>query len=287
MSVVAQKTEKLQKILAESGLGSRREMERLIEAGRVTVNGQVAPIGTRVGPADVVRVDRRVVTRRAAVKTRVILYHKPEGEIVSRDDPDGRPHVFENLPMIRGGRWIAVGRLDYNTEGLLIFTNSGELANHLAHPRFEVEREYAVRIVGVLTPQQADQLREGILLEDGPAAAAELQDCGGEGTNHWYRVVVTEGRQREVRRMFEAMGFMVSRLIRTRFGQLTMPRRLAKGRWHELEPVEVDKILRWAGLKGAQHAVAHKPAVPRPRIDAPRQRLRVEAKSIETKRRKK
>lgn len=286
MSAVLQRTEKLQKILAESGLGSRREMERLIEAGRVTVNGQVAPIGMRVGPADVVRIDRHIVARRAETKTRIILYHKPEGEIVSRDDPDGRPHVFENLPMIRGGRWIAVGRLDYNTEGLLIFTNSGELANNLAHPRFEVEREYAVRIVGVLTPQQADELRQGILLEDGPAAAAELQDCGGEGTNHWYRVVVTEGRQREVRRMFEAMGFMVSRLIRTRFGQLTMPRRLAKGRWHELEPIEVDKVLRWAGLKGAQQAVAHKPAVPRARVSAPRQRLRVEAKSIETKRRK-
>lgn len=286
MSAVLQKTEKLQKILADSGLGSRREMERLIEAGRVTVNGQVAPIGTRVGPADVVRVDRHIVARRAEIKTRIILYHKPEGEIVSRDDPDGRPHVFENLPMIRGGRWIAVGRLDYNTEGLLIFTNSGELANNLAHPRFEVEREYAVRIVGVLTPQQADELRQGILLEDGPAAAAELQDSGGEGTNHWYRVVVTEGRQREVRRMFQAMGFMVSRLIRTRFGQLTMPRRLAKGRWHELEPVEVDKVLRWAHLRESQQTVAHKPTVPRPRVAAPRQRLKVEARSIETKRRK-
>lgn len=287
MSIALQATEKLQKILAESGLGSRRDMERLIEAGRVTVNGQVAPIGTRVGPSDIVRVDRRVIARRLANKTRIILYHKPEGEIVSRDDPDGRPHVFENLPMIRGGRWIAVGRLDFNTEGLLVFTSSGELANHLAHPRFEVEREYAVRIVGVLTPQQADQLREGVLLEDGPAAAAELQDCGGEGTNHWYRVVLSEGRHREVRRMFEAMGFMVSRLIRTRFGQITLPRRLAKGRWHELEAVEVDKILRWAGLKGPQSAATQKPAVGRPRVAAPRKRLRVEAKSIETKRRKK
>lgn len=281
MKEVAEKTEKLQKVLADSGLGSRRDMERLIEAGRVTVNGQLAPIGTRVGARDVVRVDRRVITRAAAPKTRIIIYHKPEGEIVSRDDPDGRRHVFEHLPRIRGGRWVAIGRLDFNTEGLLIFTNSGELANRFAHPRFEVEREYAVRTVGVLTPEQAQRLREGVMLEDGPAAVSELEDRGGEGTNHWYRVVLSEGRHREVRRLFEVLGLMVSRLIRTRFGPLAMPRRLAKGRWHELDPLEVDAVVRWAGLPRTARSAARTPARAR------QGRSAVKPRSIETRRRKK
>jgi 23S rRNA pseudouridine2605 synthase len=216
----------------------------------VTVNGQVAELGARISDEDMVRVDRKNVRVRAAGKMpRIMLYHKPEGEIVSRDDPEGRPSVFDRLPQMRTSKWIAIGRLDFNTSGLLIFTTSGELANHLMHPRFEVEREYAVRTLGTLTPEQMKQLTDGIELEDGTANFDTLSDQGGEGINHWYRVILREGRNREVRRMFEAVGLTVSRLMRVRFGAINLPPRLKRGQTMELDPVQVRQILKWAGIE--------------------------------------
>lgn len=193
-------------------MGSRREMERLIESGIVTVNGNPAKLGDRVSAEDVIRVEGRLVRRlspEAADTPRVLLYHKPAGEIVSRDDPEGRPSVFNHLPRVPGGRWIAVGRLDFNTEGLLLFTTSGSLANRLMHPRYEMEREYAVRTVGELTPEDEAKLLAGVELEDGPAKFETLTDEGGKGLNHWYVVTIREGRNREVRRLFESVNLTV------------------------------------------------------------------------------
>ena len=256
-----QPTQKLQKILAQAGLGSRRDMEELIKAGRVTVNGQVAELGARISDEDMVRVDRKNVRVRAAGKMpRIMLYHKPEGEIVSRDDPEGRASVFDRLPQMRTSKWIAIGRLDFNTSGLLIFTTSGELANHLMHPRFEVEREYAVRTLGTLTPEQLEQLTAGVELEDGTANFDTISDQGGEGINHWYRVVLREGRNREVRRMFEAVGLTVSRLMRVRFGAINLPPRLKRGQTMELDPLQVRQILKWAGIEAP--AIADKQSRP-------------------------
>jgi 23S rRNA pseudouridine2605 synthase len=219
-------------------------MEQLILSGRVTVNGKVATIGARVGGNDTVRVDRRII-RLGLVPAfpRIIIYHKPEGEIVSRSDPQGRPSVFDHLPAMRSAKWIAVGRLDYNTSGLLIFTSSGELANRLMHPKFEIEREYAVRVRGELSAWQIRQLRKGVMLEDGKAKFECLEVEGGEGANRWYRVTVKEGRNRLVRRMFEALGFTVSRLIRVRFGRVNLPPRLKRGHSLELDQSDVAAIV--------------------------------------------
>ncbi|WON75505.1 pseudouridine synthase [Nitrosospira sp. Is2] len=237
-------TQKLQKLLAQAGLGSRREMEELISAGQATINGKVAHIGDRVGAEDVVRVGKRVIHSKSGKRPpRVMLYHKPEGEIVSRDDPQGRPSVFDKLPQMQSSKWIAIGRLDYNTSGLLIFTTDGELANRLMHPRFEVEREYAVRIIGRLTPEQTELLTTGVKLEDGLAKFDYLSDEGGEGSNHWYRVILKEGKNREVRRMFEAVGLTVSRLMRVRFGPINLPPRLKRGRCLELNETEIRRLL--------------------------------------------
>ncbi len=243
-------SEKLHKMLAAAGLGSRRDMEMLIATGRVSVNGQPVQVGDRVTPNDVVRVDGRVVRLPwdAANQPRILLYHKPEGEIVSRDDPQGRPSVFDQLPKLKGERWIAIGRLDYNTEGLLIFTTNGELANRFMHPRFDVEREYAVRVLGdELTPEQIQALKTGVQLEDGEARVESITVGGGEGANKWYNLVIKEGRNREVRRLFEALGLTVSRLIRVRFGPISLPPRLKRGQRLELTPDEVAKVLRWNG----------------------------------------
>ncbi len=223
-------------------------MEALIAAGRVRVNGEPAHIGQRVRPGDQVKVDGRLVQLRFAdALPRVLLYHKPAGEIVSADDPEGRPSVFDSLPSIKGGRWIAVGRLDFNTSGLLVFTTSGELADRLMHPRYGLEREYAVRVAGELTPAQMRELQTGIELEDGPARFEQISDEGGRGLNHWYRVVIKEGRNREVRRMFEAMGLTVSRLIRVRYGPLALPPGLKRGRHLELSRDEVQALLDTVG----------------------------------------
>ena len=246
-------TAKLQKVLAQAGLGSRREMEELIRAGRVTVNGEPAGIGARVGPSDVIRVEGRLV--RGAERgrpPRVLLYHKPEGEIVSRDDPAGRASVFDRLPPARGAKWLAIGRLDYNTGGLLLLTTAGELANRMMHPRYGLEREYAVRVRGRLSEEQLARLRSGIPLDDGMARCDAVEDGGGEGTNRWYRVVIREGRNRVVRRMFDALGLTVSRLMRVRFGSVTLPPRLKRGQYLELPPREVQQLLASLGLIDGQ-----------------------------------
>ncbi|MFZ2161784.1 MAG: pseudouridine synthase [Sideroxyarcus sp.] len=248
----AQPGERLQKVLAQAGIGSRREMEEWISAGRVTVNGAVAKLGGRVSEGDKVQVDGRNIRlqlQEEQIMPRVLLYHKQEGEIVSRDDPKERANVFDALPKLRGQKWIAIGRLDFNTSGLLIFTTSGELANRLMHPRFEVEREYAVRVQGEMTPDQIHQMtNDGIELEDGQVRFEQFTDEGGEGYNHWYRLVLKEGRNRVVRRTFEALGLPVSRLMRVRFGIVHLPPRLKRGMMAELGEGEVRKVLEWVGL---------------------------------------
>jgi 23S rRNA pseudouridine2605 synthase len=244
--------ERLQKVLAQAGIGSRREMEAWIDSGRVTVNGTVAKLGMRVSEGDKVQVDgRQIRLQLQAEQTmpRILLYHKQEGEIVSRDDPKERANVFDALPKLRGQKWIAIGRLDFNTSGLLIFTTSGELANRLMHPRFEVEREYAVRVQGAMTLDQMHQMtKDGIELEDGLVRFEQLSDEGGEGYNHWYHLVLKEGRNRVVRRTFEALGLPVSRLMRVRFGIINLPPRIKRGMMAELGEGEVRKILEWVGL---------------------------------------
>lgn len=240
---------KLHKVLADAGVGSRRDMEELIISGRVSVNSEPAHIGQRVGAEDVVRVNGRVIKRPDADRPpRVIIYHKPAGEIVSHDDPEGRETVFSRLPKIRMGKWLSVGRLDLNTEGLLIFTTSGDLANRFMHPRYGAEREYAVRILGELSEEQMKQLTDGIELEDGKAQFGSIEFVGGEGSNRWYRVTINEGRNREVRRMVEAMGLTVSRLIRTRFGEVVLPSNLRRGRWEELSPEMATALMVRLGL---------------------------------------
>lgn len=241
---------KLHKVLAEAGMGSRREMEELILAGRVSVNAEPAHIGQRILPTDQVRINGKLVKRRITSKPpRVLLYHKPAGEIVSHSDPEGRASVFDRLPPMKTAKWLAVGRLDFNTEGLLILTTSGDLANRFMHPRYGIEREYAVRTVGQLSEASRQQLLRGIELEDGQANFLRLQDGGGEGSNHWYHVALTEGRNREVRRMFDAAGLMVSRLIRTRYGPLTLPRGLKRGRYEELDDAQVRSLFAAVGMK--------------------------------------
>jgi len=227
---------KLQKTLAQAGLGSRRTMEAAIAAGRVMIGGKRARLGQRIAASDRITLDGRAIRMEAAQdrEQRVLLYYKPAGEIVSRDDPKGRPSVFDHLPPLRGAQWIAIGRLDFNTSGLLVFTTSGDLANHLMHPRNEFEREYAVRVAGQLSEEQIRRLKAGIRLRDGPARFELVEPRGGEGLNRWYQVMLKEGRNREVRRMFEALGLKVSRLIRVRFGPFVLPPTLHRGKWEEI-----------------------------------------------------
>lgn len=280
------RSQKLQKVLAQAGLGSRRAMEEIIKAGKVKVNGEAATLGTRVTTDDAIQVGRRQIKFKVTSRLpRVIIYHKPEGEIVTRDDPQGRPSVFEKLPVIRSAKWLAIGRLDFNTGGLLIFTTSGELANRLMHPRFEVEREYAVRLFGALSPEHIAELKKGVRLSDGEAKFDFLEEQRGEGRNRWYRVILKEGRNRVVRRMFEALGLQVSRLMRVRFGLMTLPPRLKRGNWIELKETEISQLLEWAGsvpanlpTDGSQNVApkaqaepkqAVKPAVARPSARTP------------------
>lgn len=240
---------KLHKVLAEAGLGSRRDMEELIIAGRVSVNGEPAHIGQRILPADLVRINGKPIQRKVSTKPpRVLIYHKQAGEIVSTSDPEGRATVFDRLPPIKTAKWLAVGRLDFNTEGLLVFTTSGDLANKLMHPRYGIEREYAVRTLGELEEGMRQKLLSGVELDDGPANFNKIADGGGEGVNKWYRVIISEGRNREVRRMFEAVGLTVSRLIRTRYGALTLPSNLKRGRWEELDEHAVRSLMAASGL---------------------------------------
>ncbi|HEX6317926.1 MAG TPA: pseudouridine synthase [Burkholderiales bacterium] len=233
--------ERVQKRLAAAGLGSRREIEKWIAAGRVTVNGTLAELGARAGPDDRIEVDGKPVTREQAAAPRVLLYHKPVGELVTRSDPKGRRTVFESLPP---GRWVAVGRLDLNSSGLLLLTDSGELANRLMHPRYGLEREYAARVRGELRPDEQKQLLEGVPIDGEPARFERIETYReGEGSNRWYRVVLTEGRNREVRRLFEALGHPVSKLVRLRYGPVELPGDLAPGRWRQLRnPVILQKL---------------------------------------------
>ncbi|WP_081299686.1 23S rRNA pseudouridine(2605) synthase RluB [Gilliamella sp. wkB112] len=245
-------TEKLQKVLANLGNGSRREIEAMIVAGKISVDGKIATLGDRVdvNANPKIRIDGHLIQLRSKEKEvcRVLAYYKPEGEICSRNDPQGRATVFERLPRLKNARWVNIGRLDINTSGLLLFTTDGELANRLMHPRHEIEREYAVRVFGKVTDQQLNQLRKGVQLEDGPAAFKSVKAQGGDGINQWFNVVITEGRNREVRRMWEAIDVQVSRLLRIRYGNIALPKELSRGTWIELGIDAVNYLRETVGL---------------------------------------
>jgi len=243
--------EKLQKVLARIGVGSRRDVEAWISHGRIKVNGKDATLGQRVDMHDAITIDGKVIKREEAAESvrRVIMYNKPDGEICTRVDPEGRPTVFDKLPRPKEGRWINVGRLDINTTGLLMFTTDGELANRLMHPSFEMDREYAVRVRGEVDDEMIERLKAGVVLEDGPARFTDIQQApGGEGFNHWYHCVVMEGRNREVRRLWESQGLVVSRLKRVRFGPVFLNSDLPMGRWREMSQYEVDTLSAEVGL---------------------------------------
>lgn len=243
-------SERLQKYLANAGLGSRRQIEDWIRAGRITIDGRPAVLGQRVEGQEEIHLDGRPLRHsNLRVRRRVLVYHKPEGEVTSRSDPQGRPTVFEGLPLLKRGRWVAVGRLDLNTQGLLVLTTDGHLANRLMHPSTQMEREYAVRVLGEVSNEILQRLRDGVELEDGPARFEDIQDAGGSGVNHWYHVVLREGRNREVRRLWESQGIPVNRLIRVRYGPLILERSLPRGRWRELEPNEIGALLAAVGIK--------------------------------------
>jgi 23S rRNA pseudouridine2605 synthase len=251
---------KLHKVLAQAGMGSRLEMEKLITEGRIAVNNEPAHVGQRVQYGDQIKVDGKPIRIRIdPPPARVIAYHKPAGEIVSHDDPQNRPSVFRKLPRLQNGKWQSVGRLDLNTEGLLLFTSSGELANQLMHPRFGLEREYAVRVLGALSKDEKQKLLDGVMLDDGPAQFGSIEDGGGEGSNCWYRVTISEGRNREVRRMMEAVGHAVSRLIRIRYGAMVLPHGLRRGAWLELDEADIRSLMRAAGTSERPRPVTAQP----------------------------
>ena len=247
-SIVEDRGQKLQKVLANLGLGSRRKMEDWIEEGRVTVDGSVATLGDRVYAGQALRLDGKPLEVDAAEQVRVLLYHKPVREVCSRDDPEGRKTVFERLPKLKSGRWISVGRLDFNTSGVLLFTTDGALANALMHPSSAIEREYLVRVMGRVDEPMLERLKDGVELDDGPARFSDIQEGGGDGINRFFYVVLMEGRNREVRRLWESQGTTVSRLKRVRYGEVFLPSKLKKGQWLELPQRDVDVIYQMAGL---------------------------------------
>ena len=247
-SIVEDKGQKLQKVLANLGLGSRRKMERWIEEGRVTVDGSVATLGDRVYAGQALRLDGKPLEVDTAELVRVLLYHKPVREVCSRDDPEGRKTVFERLPKLKSGRWISVGRLDFNTSGVLLFTTDGALANALMHPSSAIEREYLVRVMGRVDEPMLERLKDGVELDDGLARFSDIQEGGGDGINRFFYVVLMEGRNREVRRLWESQGTTVSRLKRVRYGEVFLPSKLKKGQWLELPQRDVDVIYQMAGL---------------------------------------
>lgn len=260
-------SERIQKLLAQAGLGSRRQIEDWIRQGRLTVDGAIATLGEQITGNETLQLDGQPLRLHREPRRRVLAYYKPVGEVTTRHDPEGRPTVFERLPRLRGGRWITVGRLDLNTQGLLLLTNDGELANRLMHPAVGIEREYAVRILGEATPAMLAQLREGVVLEDGPARFDDVQEAGGSGVNHWYHVILREGRNREVRRLWESQGLTVSRLLRVRYGPIPLRRGLHPGKWEELDDAQVTALL---------NAVGMTPPVPEP--PSPTKRFREAAK---------
>jgi len=244
-------SERIQKVLAKAGKGSRRDMERAIEEGRVRVNGELVKLGDKVGSDDKLELDGKVVKIELQRVRRVLIYNKPEGEVCTRRDPEGRPTVFDRLPHLPGERWIVVGRLDLNTSGLLLFTNDGELANRLMHPSGLIDREYAVRVLGEVTQQQVETMHAGVELEDGPARFTDIQEFGGRGANVWYHVVIMEGRNREVRRLWESQGLKVSRLKRVRYGSVFLDAEVRAGTWKEMPKAEVDKLAKRVDLPTA------------------------------------
>ncbi|SDS61933.1 ribosomal large subunit pseudouridine synthase B [Halopseudomonas xinjiangensis] len=250
-SMVPVTGEKLQKVLARMGLGSRREVESWIQAGRVSVNGEPATLGCRIDSLDQVSVDGRPLRRDLAseVTRRVLIYNKPEGEVCTRDDPEGRPTVFAQLPRLKQGRWINIGRLDINTSGLLLFTTDGELANRLMHPSYQMDREYAVRVMGEVDEEMLERLKEGVMLDDGPARFTDVVSSGGEGINRWYHVCLMEGRNREVRRLWESQGVRVNRLKRVRFGPVFLGAEVPVGRYREMKQNEIDTLSAEVGLE--------------------------------------
>ena len=252
-------TEKLQKALARMGLGSRRQMEEVIKAGRVSINQKPATIGDRVEQSDEIRVDGRLIKYKSEreKRRRVLAYYKPEGEICSANDPEGRTTVFERLPKLTHDRWIMVGRLDINSTGLLLFTNDGELAHRLMHPSNEIVREYAVRILGELTPEMMRNLTDGVMLEDGLAKFEDIRQGGGEGVNKWYHVKLKEGRNREVRRLIESQGLKVSRLLRTSYGSVDLPKELRTGRFIELDRKEIHRLIDLVGIRPREDMGVH------------------------------
>ena len=257
-SIVEDKGQKLQKVLANLGLGSRRKMERWIEEGRVTVDGSVATLGDRVHAGQALRLDGKPLEVDAAEQGRVLLYHKPVREVCSRDDPEGRKTVFERLPKLKSGRWISVGRLDFNTSGVMLFTTDGALANSLMHPSSAIEREYLVRVMGRVDEPMLERLKDGVELDDGPARFSDIQEGGGDGINRFFYVVLMEGRNREIRRLWESQGTTVSRLKRVRYGEVFLPSKLKKGQWLELPQRDVDVIYQMAGLPTKEVATLSK-----------------------------
>ncbi len=246
--------EKVQKVLARAGFGSRRQIEELIAAGRVVVNGEPAKLGDRITGHEKIRLNGRLIPadRLAGPDRRVLMYHKPVGEVTTRDDPEGRPTVFARLPRVGTGRWISVGRLDVNTLGLLLFTNDGELANRLMHPSYALPRRYAVRVFGEVDQAMLQRLQAGVELEDGPARFDSIEPGGSQGENQWFHVTLHEGRQREVRRLWESQGVQVSRLIRVAYGPVTLPKSLGRGEWRFLDKDGVEVLCRAVGMDPVQ-----------------------------------
>jgi len=276
--------ERIQKILANVGLGSRREMERWIEQGRVQVNGEKVTLGTQAGPRDEIKVDGNVIEHAARAPRRVLAYNKPEGEVCTRNDPEGRPTVFDKLPKLKGERWIAVGRLDINTSGLLLFTTDGELANKLMHPSTNtVDREYAVRVAGEVSDEMIEKLKQGVVLEDGIAKFTDVQYFDGDGFNQWYHVCIMEGRNREVRRLWESQGMKVSRLKRVRYGCVFLPKKVSAGKWIELDQRDTDELAKLVDLPSKKVAKLDPQELKKYQRVEKRQKTRQKAESTDTK----
>lgn len=253
-------SERLQKVLARAGYGSRRQIEDWIRAGRIAIDGKTAELGCTITGTEKIRIDGKPVSCAASlnrVSHRTLMYHKPVGELTTRSDPEGRPTVFDNLPVIKTGRWISIGRLDLNTAGLLLLTTDGDLANRLMHPSGEIERVYAVRVLGEVTDDMLRRLLRGVELDDGKAAFADIKDAGGTGANHWYHVTLREGRNREVRRLWESQGVQVSRLMRIRFGAIGLARSLRPGKYRELTRQENVALYRSVGMQAPQSSRKH------------------------------